>query len=173
MDLALIFSNHASTFFASPLYFSGTAPSLISMNRRTKYAKKSATWSDILRVRKVRGIYELAQGLAFLWLVIVSLAPLGRFTKELVEPRFFLDLFVEDEDCISLVLRLALKILLNGESTVEAHRIRRRHYGIRTEQAYVDWSRRFILFHGKRHPAEMEAVEVEDPNPPGGRGSSP
>ena len=39
--------------------------------------------------------------------------------------------------------------------------IRRLHYSIRTEQAYVDWIRRFILFHGKRHPAEMGAPEVE------------
>lgn len=31
-------------------------------------------------------------------------------------------------------------------------RIRIKHYSIRTEQAYVDWIRRFILFHGKRHP---------------------
>ena len=30
-------------------------------------------------------------------------------------------------------------------------RIRVLHYSIRTEQAYVDWVRRFILFHGKRH----------------------
>ena len=39
--------------------------------------------------------------------------------------------------------------------------LRTRHYSIRTEQAYVDWMRRFILFHGKRHPQEMGAVEVE------------
>ena len=39
--------------------------------------------------------------------------------------------------------------------------IRRLHYSIRTEQAYVDWIRRFILFHGKRPPAEIEAVKVE------------
>ncbi len=39
--------------------------------------------------------------------------------------------------------------------------IRRLHYSIRTEQTYVDWIRRFILFHGKRHPAEMGAPEVE------------
>ena len=39
--------------------------------------------------------------------------------------------------------------------------IRRLHYSIRTEQAYVDWIRRFILFHGKRRPAEIGAVEVE------------
>ena len=39
-------------------------------------------------------------------------------------------------------------------------RIRVLHYSIRTEQAYVDWARRFILFHGKRHPREMGAAEV-------------
>lgn len=39
--------------------------------------------------------------------------------------------------------------------------IRLRHYSIRTEQAYTDWIRRFILFHGKRHPREMGAAEVE------------
>jgi integron integrase len=31
----------------------------------------------------------------------------------------------------------------------------------RTEQAYVDWARRFILFHNKRHPREMGAPEIE------------
>ena len=36
--------------------------------------------------------------------------------------------------------------------------IRLRHYSIRTEAAYVDWARRFILFHGKRHPPEMGAA---------------
>lgn len=34
------------------------------------------------------------------------------------------------------------------------------HYSSRTEEAYVAWIRRFILFHGKRHPAEMGADEV-------------
>ncbi len=29
-----------------------------------------------------------------------------------------------------------------------------------TEKAYVGWIRRFILFHGKRHPAEMGAKEI-------------
>lgn len=38
--------------------------------------------------------------------------------------------------------------------------IRVRHYSIRTEDAYVDWVRRYILFHGKRHPADMGADEV-------------
>ena len=38
--------------------------------------------------------------------------------------------------------------------------LRHKHYSYRTEQAYVDWVRRFILFHGKRHPAEMGAAEI-------------
>ena len=38
--------------------------------------------------------------------------------------------------------------------------IRRKHYSIRTEQSYVDWIRRFILFHGKRHPGQMGEPEV-------------
>jgi integron integrase len=40
--------------------------------------------------------------------------------------------------------------------------IRVRHYSIRTEQAYVDWIRRFILFHNKRHPLEMGEREVAE-----------
>ena len=35
------------------------------------------------------------------------------------------------------------------------------HYSKRTEDAYADWITRFILFHGKRHPAEMGAAEIE------------
>jgi hypothetical protein len=38
--------------------------------------------------------------------------------------------------------------------------IRVRHYSIRTEAAYVDWARRFILFHGKHHPSALGAGEV-------------
>jgi site-specific recombinase XerD len=40
-------------------------------------------------------------------------------------------------------------------------RIRAKHYSYRTEKTYVHWIRRFILFHGKRHPCEMGAAEVE------------
>jgi integron integrase len=40
-------------------------------------------------------------------------------------------------------------------------RIRVKHYSIRTETQYVNWIKRFILFHGKRHPREMGAAEVE------------
>ena len=38
--------------------------------------------------------------------------------------------------------------------------IRARHYSRRTEEAYVAWMRRYIFFHGKRHPAEMGAPEI-------------
>lgn len=40
-------------------------------------------------------------------------------------------------------------------------RIRLKHYSLRTEQAYLDWIKRFILHHGKRHPGDMGAPEVE------------
>jgi len=40
--------------------------------------------------------------------------------------------------------------------------IRRKHFSIRTEQAYVDWIRRFILFHNKRHPCDMAETEVTE-----------
>jgi len=38
--------------------------------------------------------------------------------------------------------------------------LRARHYSRRTEKAYVHWIKRYIFFHGKRHPAEMGAAEV-------------
>jgi integron integrase len=40
--------------------------------------------------------------------------------------------------------------------------IRRKHYSFRTEQTYLHWTRRFILFHGKRHPREMAEAEVTE-----------
>ena len=38
--------------------------------------------------------------------------------------------------------------------------IRARHYSIRTEEAYLMWAKRFILFHNKRHPSSMGSEEV-------------
>jgi integron integrase len=38
--------------------------------------------------------------------------------------------------------------------------LRLKHYAIRTETAYLDWVRRFILFHGKRHPATLGAPDI-------------
>ena len=40
------------------------------------------------------------------------------------------------------------------------HAVRARHCSRRTEKAYVHWIKRYIFFHGKRHPGEMGAVEV-------------
>ena len=39
--------------------------------------------------------------------------------------------------------------------------LRTQHYARSTEDSYVQWARRFILFHNKRHPREMNAPEVE------------
>ena len=40
-------------------------------------------------------------------------------------------------------------------------RLRLKHYSIRTETQYVQWIRRFILFHDKRHPRDMGVAELE------------
>ncbi len=37
-----------------------------------------------------------------------------------------------------------------------------RHLSLRTEQAYAQWIKRFILFHKKRHPAEMAEPEIRE-----------
>ncbi len=38
---------------------------------------------------------------------------------------------------------------------------RLKHYSIHTENGYVRWAKRFILFHNKRHPKEMAEVEIK------------
>ena len=40
--------------------------------------------------------------------------------------------------------------------------LRVKHYSIRTEESYVDWIRRFIVFHGKRHPDQMGEEKIAD-----------
>src|SRR5436189_103593 len=40
--------------------------------------------------------------------------------------------------------------------------MRARRYSLRTEEAYLDWIRRFILFHGKRHPRELGEGEITE-----------
>ncbi len=39
--------------------------------------------------------------------------------------------------------------------------LRLKHYSYRTEQAYRDWIKRYILFHNKRHPKDMGAPEIQ------------
>ncbi len=41
-----------------------------------------------------------------------------------------------------------------------AYALRAKQYSLRTERAYVDWARRYILFHGKRHPSELGPLHV-------------
>jgi Phage integrase, N-terminal SAM-like domain len=40
--------------------------------------------------------------------------------------------------------------------------IRLKHYSYRTEQTYVQWIVRYILFHNKRHPNDMGVQEIEE-----------
>jgi integron integrase len=40
-------------------------------------------------------------------------------------------------------------------------RLRARHYSRRTEEAYIGWIRRFVRFHGRRHPRELGSAQVE------------
>src|SRR5438093_11284196 len=38
--------------------------------------------------------------------------------------------------------------------------VRARHYSPRTEESYVGWVRRFVVFHGRRHPDQLGEAEV-------------
>lgn len=59
---------------------------------------------------------------------------------------------------------------MSGNTSIVSHQprlldqvrdvIRLKHYSIRTEQSYLGWVKRFILFHKKRHPRDMGAEEV-------------
>ena len=59
---------------------------------------------------------------------------------------------------------------LSDKSTIEKppklldqvrDKLRVKHYSIRTEQVYLDWIKRYILFHDKQHPKDMGAADVE------------
>jgi integron integrase len=63
---------------------------------------------------------------------------------------------VTDDDAIVVVMAEQPKLL---DRVREAIRVR--HYSRRTEDAYVQWIRRYILFHGKVHPSTMGAQEIE------------
>jgi integrase len=60
-----------------------------------------------------------------------------------------------DDD--GIVVGMAVKLL---DQVRQA--IRMRHYSRRTEEAYVVWIRRYIVFHGKRHPTELGAPHIRD-----------
>jgi hypothetical protein len=44
---------------------------------------------------------------------------------------------------------------------LQTSKLRVKHYSIRTEEVYADSIKRYIVFHGKRHPSDMAAPEVE------------
>ena len=48
-----------------------------------------------------------------------------------------------------------------GLLEVARERMRTRHLAYRTEHAYLQWIRRYIVFHQRRHPRELGAAEVE------------
>ncbi|MGA7824815.1 MAG: integron integrase [Steroidobacteraceae bacterium] len=48
-----------------------------------------------------------------------------------------------------------------GLLAVARERMRTRHFALRTEQAYLHWLRRFVAFHGRKHPRELGAPHVE------------
>jgi len=56
-----------------------------------------------------------------------------------------------------------LKLLEQGSEVM-----RFKHYSLRTERTYQEWIRRYVLFHGKRHPREMGAEVYLVSDQPGG-----
>ncbi len=48
-----------------------------------------------------------------------------------------------------------------GLFAVAREKMRTRHFAWRTEQAYLQWIRRFVAFHGRRHPRTLGVAEVE------------
>jgi site-specific recombinase XerD len=60
-----------------------------------------------------------------------------------------------DRSSLAVATKGAPKLLDRVRQTIRA-----KHYSRRTESAYVDWIRRYILFHRKRHPSEMRAAEI-------------
>jgi integron integrase len=69
-----------------------------------------------------------------------------------------------DRIAVAMAESVAATEALNKPKLLEQVRdlIRRKHYSIRTEQAYIDWIKRFIIYHGKRHPREMAEAEVAE-----------
>src|ERR1700730_3742137 len=48
-----------------------------------------------------------------------------------------------------------------GLLAVAREKMRTRHLALRTEQAYLQWLRRYVVLHNRRHPRELGAPEVE------------
>jgi integron integrase len=63
---------------------------------------------------------------------------------------------------VAMAERVTSAVISNKPKLLDQVRdiIRRRHYSIRTEQAYIDWIKRFIIYNAKKHPREMGEEEV-------------
>ena len=48
-----------------------------------------------------------------------------------------------------------------GLLALARERMRTRHLALRTEQAYLQWLERYVAFHDRRHPRELDAPEIE------------
>jgi len=59
-----------------------------------------------------------------------------------------------------MTLQRQATVYVGAHERVPSEALRLRRYSRRTEEAYVAWARRYIFFHGKRHPAELGALEV-------------
>src|SRR5438128_249387 len=72
-------------------------------------------------------------------------------------------LYINTARCASIILDMSDLPPLQSSGLIDQlrERVRYMHYSIRTEQAYVHWTRAFLRFHQMRHPCEMGGPEVE------------
>jgi hypothetical protein len=71
-------------------------------------------------------------------------------------PAAKIDIFSREEKQFSRPLPQPRKLLDHVRDVLRVN-----HYSARTEEAYVGWIRRYILYHNKKHPRDMGALEVE------------
>ena len=60
-------------------------------------------------------------------------------------------------------MKISTRPLLHSSRLMDQlrERIRYCHYSLKTEKAYVFWARRYIRFHGLRHPRQLGAEEIK------------
>jgi Phage integrase, N-terminal SAM-like domain len=92
--------------------------------------------------------------------------PQGNIVKVTLQELAYQPAGVRDDlSCITGVVMTHINQVYQGGQKPKLldqvrYAIRTKHYSLRTEEAYIQWIRRFILFHNKRHPKEMGAEEV-------------
>jgi integrase len=100
----------------------------------------------------------------------LNLADLGRFLEHVVRSeKDPLPALAEARRALEFLYRDVLAIPVGELPLPRPPRLldqvrqvlRVQHYAQRTEECYVDWIKRFILFHGRRHPRDLGAAEVE------------